>query len=714
MKRLFPILALAVLCASCSTTRVLGEGEYRLVRNDIAVEGEGQVRNSDISPYIRQSAQTWSPLICIYNWSGKDGLWHRLGTAPAVYDSTATASSLSNIATHMEYMGYYGSRVSGNVTLKGKKARVRYTVHLGKRYRIDSLIYDIPPGGEFPADFRSDSANTGRLLGEWLSESLLEQESGRSAGRMRDMGYFSLRKSNYSFEADTFANGSADLIYRIREYTRNETEAASVPLRRFYIDSVNVTRPASLKFSDNVLRGLNTIHHGDLYSETRVNDTYSRLSALKLFSGVQVQMTPKDTNLVDCDIALTQSQLQGFKVNMAGSVNSTGLFSLSPQFSYFHRNIFHGGEWLNLGFSGDFQYRPSDKTRADEFGISASVSFPRFLGLPYSFFKGSRIPRTEVNASFSHQNRPEYSRSIISTSFGYTGTNLGNISYQFYPMQVNFVRLYDLDPVFEASLSNNPFMRYSYLDHLDAGAGGIFYYNTSPDIVPQDSYMSHRLSVDLSGNLLALLKGLMPVNEDGAHLFAGVPYAQYVRGEYAWSRGWRFGGNDKQAVALRLLAGVGLAYGNSTAMPFEKQFYAGGASSMRGWQARALGPGSEARNEGFVIPSQTGDFKLEANLEYRFGLISKLEGALFSDVGNVWTLSGGSEEGLFRIGDFYKTVGADWGIGLRLNLTFILLRLDFGMKLYDPALAEGSRLVGAAEWLRSGNNALHFGIGYPF
>ena len=224
--------------------------------------------------------------------------------------------------------------------------------------------------------------------------------------------------------------------------------------------------------------------------------------------------------------------------------------------------------------------------------------------------------------------------------------------------------------------------------------------------------MFRRLSIDLSGNLISLFNGLLE-KSGSSYLIAGVPYSQYIRGEYSWGRTRRYGEDNRQAVAMRLLGGIGYAYGNSSALPFEKQFYAGGASSMRGWQARALGPGAESINTYFSIPSQTGDIKLEANLEYRFGIVWKFEGALFADVGNVWALTWDSPEGRFTH-EFYKTLGADWGAGLRLNMQFILVRVDFGMQLYDPSKPEGSRLIGTGKWLSSGNNAVHFGIGYPF
>ena len=199
----------------------------------------------------------------------------------------------------------------------------------------------------------------------------------------------------------------------------------------------------------------------------------------------------------------------------------------------------------------------------------------------------------------------------------------------------------------------------------------------------------------------------MGMNDDGSYCIGGSPYAQYIRGEYSFGRTWRFGSKDGNAIATRFLAGAGYAYGNSSALPFEKQFYAGGASSMRGWQARAVGPGFSVMNDAFIIPSQTGDMKLEANLEYRFKVFWKLEGALFTDIGNVWNLKEIPS-------DFLSSLAADWGTGVRLNLDFILLRIDFGMKVYDPSRNAGERFLNPGRWLRRGGNAFHFGIGYPF
>ena len=721
MKRVLFLSALCALLFSCSTTRVLKEGEYRLKGNEVTIIDDPLFNTSEVSNYIRQNESGggilgFNPFMYVYNWSKKDGIFHKLGTAPVVYDEASVGTSITNITNRLHYLGYYNCQVD-SITVRGYKTiKVNYLVTLGDRYKIEDIKFEVPEYEPFAADFLADTATvSSQLKGNWLSEQLLEGETVRSSARLRNLGYYSLTKNNYSFEADTLG-GHTLLKYRVREYERSQTSASALPLNKYTIGKVFISLPKDLKFRESVLKGLNTVKPGDVYSENTVATTYSRLSAIKLFSGVSVEMTQADSSTVDCSINLSRSPVQGFKVNLEGSSNSSGLMGISPQLSYFHKNIFHGGEWLNLGFNGDFQFKLDDDTKAIEYGITAGISFPRFLGLPYSLFRRSSIPRTEINLAFNHQNRPEYTRNLVSVKYGYTGTTKHNISYQLFPLQVNFVKLYGLDAAFSKTLSNNPYMRYSYQDHLDAGIGAVLYYNSSTEIVPSGDYLFHRLSMDVSGNVLSLFKNIMSVNADGSYCIGGSPYAQYVRAEYSVGRTWRL--DMSNAISTRLLAGAGYAYGNSSALPFEKQFYAGGASSMRGWQARALGPGFSAGDDAFIIPSQTGDIKLEMNLEYRFKLFWKLEGALFTDIGNVWNLkyedTAEGRLGAFRLNDFYNSLAADWGTGLRVNLEFILLRVDFGMKMVDPSKPDGSRVIGPGGWLKGSNNAFHFGIGYPF
>ena len=720
--RLLPaLLAVLILAVSCSTTRVIPEGEYRLAKNAIEITNSKKFDPSSLNQYIKQQPNStlfgWNPFMSIYNWADPDKetgmakFLRKIGTAPVVYSPFAVESTIESIENHLEYIGYYNSKVNSDIRVKGRKVAVNYLVHLGKQYPIDSLSYTLPERGTFAEDFRADLPNVGVKVGDYLSESALEDETVRGAAHFRDLGYYDFSKNNYVFEADTISvPGKLFLDMKVNEHSRNDSEENAQPLRKFYIDSVTISHSKDLIFKDKILKDLNTIHPGMMYSESDIRTTYTRLSALKLFSSVGIEVTPTDSNLVNCAINLTQSKLQGFKANLEASTNSSGLMGISPQLSFYHKNIFHGGEWLNLSFMGNFQFMLHDPIRSNEFGVSAGLSFPKFLGLPYSFFSGPNIPRTEINLSYNYQDRPEYTRNIFSTSFGYSGI-LRKLSYQFYPLQLNVVQLSHMDESFYETLSRNPFMRYAYQDHFDAGVGGTFYLSSSSEAIPSESYRYLRLTTDLSGNVIGLFKPMMKTDDEGRGLIFSIPYSQYVRAELTLGRTWMFGRGDRQAIATRLLAGAGHSYGNSSVLPFEKQFYAGGANSMRGWQARALGPGMSPMNESFIIPSQTGDMKLEANVEYRFPMFWKVEGALFVDAGNVWTFKQDDPKSKFDLDTLGDSIAMDWGLGLRVNLSFLVLRLDAAKKLHDPAV---QKWLGPDDWQKKGSGAIHFGVGYPF
>lgn len=720
--RLLPaLLAVLMLAVSCSTTRVIPEGEYRLAKNAIEITNSKKFDPSSLNQYIKQQPNStlfgWNPFMSIYNWADPDKetgmakFLRKIGTAPVVYSPFAVESTIENIENHLEYIGYYNSKVASDIRVKGRKVAVNYLVHLGKQYPIDSLSYTLPERGTFAEDFMEDLPNVGVKVGDYLSESALEDETVRGAAHFRDLGYYDFSKNNYVFEADTISvPGKLFLDMKVNEHSRNDSEENAQPLRKFYIDSVSISHSKDLIFKDKILKDLNTIHPGMMYSESDIRTTYTRLSALKLFSSVGIEVTPTDSNLVNCAINLMQSKLQGFKANLEASTNSSGLMGISPQLSFYHKNIFHGGEWLNLSFMGNFQFMLHDPIRSNEFGVSAGLSFPKFLGLPYSFFSGPNIPRTEINLSYNYQDRPEYTRNIFSTSFGYSGI-LRKLSYQFYPLQLNVVQLSHMDEIFYETLSRNPFMRYAYQDHFDAGVGGTFYLSSSSEAIPSESYRYLRLTTDLSGNVIGLFKPMMKTDDEGRGLIFGIPYSQYVRAELTLGRTWMFGRGDRQAIATRLLAGAGHSYGNSSVLPFEKQFYAGGANSMRGWQARALGPGMSPMNESFIIPSQTGDMKLEANVEYRFPMFWKVEGALFVDAGNVWTFKQDDPKSKFDLDTLGDSIAMDWGLGLRVNLSFLVLRLDAAKKLHDPAV---QKWLGPDDWQKKGSGAIHFGVGYPF
>ena len=698
-KYILSLCGAALITVSCSNARMLEqEGVQYLSANKIKFTERSELSTSDVTPYIKLEPQ---------------GL--KISRKKRVeFNQELVDASAQSIKDHLEYLGYYNSLVQTGISTKKNWVTVTYFITPGTRYKISEIRYKLPQGSALEADFLDDIPNISVKVGDYLSEAALEAECARSVAYLHTKGYYSINANYYSFEADTLSGPDNTILeMRLNEYTRNQTQAEGRMHDIFTIGDVTFSYPEGLKFDNKILKSLNTIKPGAVYDENEVNTTYSRLSALKVFSGVGIELSEAENNKVNCAINLIPSKLQGFKANWESSYNSSGLLGISPQLSYYHKSIFHGGEWLNLAFMGNFQRKFKSNIRSDEFGVSAGLSLPRFLGLPYEYFTGPNVPRTEINASYNFQSRPEYIRHIFSTSFGYSGYLSKGFTYQFYPLQLNMVRLNNIDPDFYENISSNPFMKYSYQNHLDAGMGGVLYYTSNTDLVPKTSYHYVRLSLDLSGNILYLLRGMMKEEPNGQKTLFGTPFSQYVRSELSFGKTWRLGRDNRQALATRLLVGMGLAYGNSSSLPFEKQFYSGGANSLRGWRSRSVGPGDSPLNQVFIIPSQTGDFKLEANLEYRFPLFWKLEGALFAETGNVWLWkSDNPSECLTK--DFYKTLAADWGSGVRVDLSFIVLRLDLGFRLHDPARAMGSRWVGPADWFRSDGCALHFGVGYPF
>lgn len=738
ISRYILLVMVAFFAASCSTTKVLQDGEYRLAMNKVKVTNDNHFNGKTLEPYIQQSSgpsfiKGWHPFLAVYNWqNGKGKGWdkfvQKIGVAPVIYNSETIAASEESIINHLQYIGYFNSDVEASVAVKKRNVFVTYNVKLGKQYPIKSLEWNVPEG-EFKEIFEADTNNISVKVGDPLSESALEAETVRSSKYFRDNGFFGFNKTFYTFEADTLKDpGAAHLEMKVLEYPRNASPDDAKPLKKFTIGNVSFTHPESMKIRPKVLSDLNLLRPGDLYSERMVNDTYQRLSSIKMFNSVNINVQESSDENVDCSINLTQGKQQGFKVNLEASTNSSGLFGISPQLSYYHKNIFHGGEWLNLSFMGNFQFKLKDKIHSNEFGVSAGLSLPKFLFLPYRLFKGT-IPRTDFNVSYNYQNRPEYTRNIVSASYGYTGTHLNQkLSYKVYPLQLNIVHLLNLDYNFYQSISKDPFLRNSYNNHFDFGTGGTLYYTTDANGTDRAPFYT-RLQIDLAGNILSAFGKLMKHDEYGHALVWGTPFSQFVRIETNVGKTWKFGRNDGQAIATRFVAGAGFAYGNSSALPFEKHFYGGGANSLRGWQTRSVGPGFSAKDSYFVIPNQTGDMKLEANIEYRFDIFWKLEGAAFIDAGNVWNMAlnyddSVSGESLFHWNDFYKAIAANWGLGIRADFNFLIVRVDWGMKFHDPARTTlignpdhpgiNSAWMGPKDWFSRDGYAVHFGVGYPF
>lgn len=688
----------AVSCVSYRTARKVPEGKYLLANNIVSITNSNKVHGSELSKYLTQSPTKMSEL-------GFNALF----VDPVIFDSTALASSEVAINSHLEFLGFYNSQVKTAVNTSRKKATVNYEVAIGKAYPIKSIDYIIRDSVIYKI-YTNELEGSYLKVGDRLSESNLELESERAASILRNNGYYGFTKNYFFYYADTTsAQDGALLSVVLENYTRNEAPSAARQHTAYTIGSVAIEPQGNLRVKESFLKYLNQIESNSLYNESAINNSYQRFTSNRLFSSVNIEMTPRDSSYVDCKILLSPSKLQSIGFNLEGSVNSTGLFGVNPTVSYTNKNLFGGGEYLTLGIGGNYQFMIKDPKHTTEFSLSSTLSLPRFLLLPSRYFSGPVLPKTNLSLSFNSQKRPEYERSILSTSYGYSWNHSQNLRFQWYPFRINAVNVFDMDEAFFSSLSSS-YLQYTYQSHLDIGGGVNMLYTTAPETNPKRSYFYARFQGDISGNILSMLDGGLSKNSSGKSLIFKVPYAQYARGELSLVQTSFFGREKKMSLAARLLGGVGYSYGNSEALPLEQRFYAGGANSLRGWHSRTVGPGNSQLDPSFKIANQTGDMHLEANLELRFPIFSVLNSALFADAGNVWNLSEGFDD-TFSFKNLSKSLAFSWGLGLRLDVTMLLIRVDLGIKGYDPAQMAWRK---PNEWFAPNGYTIHFGVGYPF
>ena len=746
LSRISLFCIILTLLTSCGTTRYVPDGEYLLKKYEIRGQG---IPPSTLSSYVRQRPNSsvfpgWKIKLGVYNMSPRtNSRWATFlkenGEAPVIFDPEALVSSKVNIDRYITSQGYYFNTIRDSIVYNKRKATVYLDIVLGKQYVISSTDYVVPDSIMHTFIF-PDTLNSLLRNRPILSETLLERESERITAHLRKFGYYNFTKNHISFIADTLQrDGEATLTLYFKEGNReDEIALAAAPQQRFRVGSIhifpdwqpekaiqnpnyesdmdsveykgiNISYTGKLKLRPKVIERINRLEIGKYYDEQLVTTTYNRFSSLRLFSGVTLQFDAMNTKL-DCKVRLTPSRIQGYKINLEASSNSSGLIGVSPALSYFHKNIFNGGEWLTMSFSGNFQFKFNSPIKSTELGASTTLSFPTLLfPVPHTWFS-NYTPQTDINTSYSFQQRPEFIRNILSLNFGYNWRSGERFHYRFSPIQLNIVRLYKVDSTFYKSL-NDPFLINSYQDHFDLGSSFTLYYTTDNTPVPKKSFYYLRWTTDLSGNSLGLFSGNMKKDRSGSYLLWGTAYSKYWRNEvnavYTWKP------VPEHSIAMRFYGGIGIAYGNSDALPFEKLLYAGGANSLRAWQARAIGPGAMPLDTTFSIPNQTGDVKLEVNVEYRPKLFWKLEGALFVDAGNIWTLRQdlGREAGAFRFRDFHKSIAVAGGVGIRLNLEFVLLRLDMGLVIRDP---HQQKWIPVYQWFKPNTYAIQFGVGYPF
>lgn len=701
----------------------------------------------------------------------------RIGQAPVLLDVNETAKSRENLKIYLDSRGYYSSSVGYSVDTvsKRKKAIVRYTLHQGKPYRISNFTYEVKDRFLEPI-LMTDTVN--RLLhkGDIFDITVLDQERSRIAQFLHNRGYYNFSVNNIEYEADTISQSYWVDVKMIVKQHLQKYNAKGKPILEnhsvYRLRNVNIfprynanaarMRPNYFSEFDTMqYRGLNIMYRGkktalrpavlrpnvllfpnSLYNADQVNTTYSNLVKMGYFKSARIEFTevadttkqryvtyvasghdaldtasPNYTHesYLDCNIYCTPALKQSFKTELEASTTSS-FYGLKATIGYQNRNIFRGAETLELQGTVGYEYMKAPKNskrHAVEFGVSAGISFPKFLFIRSSPLRNITTQHTKLELSFNYQNRPYYRRSLTSAVLSYSWKNRGNSSFVFRPISVNLVDVGYIDEAFFESLQSE-YLKNSYKSQLIMASSGSYIYNNSMTSAGRGRTV-FRINYELAGNLVdGLMHLFSSPTEDGYYKFLGIRYSQYFRTDMNVSHTISLG--EKTELAGRFVAGVGVAYGNSSAIPFDRLFYVGGSNSMRGWVPRTLGPGSSPLPDRVVYPAQLGDLKLEANLELRFPIWGVINGGLFFDAGNVWFVKEDKESttfdsAIFRFKDFYKQLGFNTGIGLRIDIKFVILRLDWGIQLHNPNRVEGERWIHDFRWK---NTALNFGVGYAF
>jgi outer membrane protein assembly factor BamA len=754
----FCTAALFATClSSCSSARKVPDGSYLLKKNRVVVPDSDKrfLSTDEIQSYIRQRPNRSDMFrfhLGLYNISGKDTTkWlnrklQEWGEPPVIFDSTLVKYSISNIKAYLRNLGLFNARVEDSIIYKKKKATVIYKVIPGSSYIIKKIEYDIHD----TAIKRFVLSDTVRLRqGRRLSINMLDREREIIAGKLRNNGYYTFNKSFISFKADSaVGNMAVNLKMTVQPLSKVENGKKinmNYPVYRInnvYIhtnynsllavtDSTYIKTFDTLQYNDmyllykndrnikpGVLSRVNLLEKGDIYSEDKVRKTHNNLSGLALFKSVTIQFREAGEGLLDCLILLDPLMIQSYEIDVELSTNASNMIGFSPGLSYRHKNMFKGSEVFNLDFRGVFQRSfGSSHLSSQEYNVGVSLDVPRFLmPVSLSYFK-TQVPHTQFSTSYVYQQRPDYTRAIGNFRFGYRWKSSQTRTFQLNLLDFNMIKMYELSDDFYANI-NNPYLRNMYSNHFVLGMTGSFIYSNQPENSRtrrrRESFWNYRINGDIAGNFLSLFSRSMPKDEDLVKRIAGMPYSQYVKGDVnlVYDRPL----NTASSVVYRFYFGIGKAYGNSLAMPFEKMYYSGGANSLRGWQVRGIGPGSVSADSIDIFPNQVADLRLELNVEYRFPLFWKFEGALFADAGNIWSLSPfDTREGArFAFDRFYKEFAVNTGLGLRLNFDYFILRFDSGFKVHHPGLPSGQRIITPDKWFHNDNFSLHFGINYPF
>ena len=721
-----------ILISSCNTSKYVPEDSSLLHRVTLHSDGSSSTV-TDLKPYVqpKPNAKWFSALrvpLAIYSLSGRDSTrWinrvlRRMGEAPVLYDSARTYQTAEILRNALQNRGYMSANVDVKVDRKKKKTTVDYYLHPGKQYYINEVRHIISDDSIRLLLDRHHVLENGLKQGQPLTVSRLEDERKRITTFLQNQGYYHFHREYIVYDADSISGSSMVGLTLVLLPYHQAGDDTPLPHPRYRIKDVNhvTTGSERIHLRRRIIEDNTLIEPGQWYSYEMQQKTYSRFGRLPnvKYTGITYTEVP-DTNLLDATIQIETHKPNSISFQPEGT-NTAGDLGAAAILTYENRNLFRGGERLSISLRAAFEaitglegYKNEDY---EEYGAEVQLTFPRLV-VPFLSQHTRRHTNgtSTVALNVNMQQRPEFHRRVFATAWRYRwNTEAHPISYRVDLLDLNYIYMPWISETFKRNYldsvtDRNVILRYSYEDMFIMKTGFGFTYSTPRNVL--------RFNIETAGNLLSLGSHLFnrKKNDDGQYTVFHIAYAQYAKTDIDYSHIIHFDGNN--TLVLHTALGLAWPYGNSRVLPFEKRYFSGGANSVRGWGVRRLGPGKFRGKDGHVdFINQTGDIKLDINMEYRTHLFWKLHGAAFIDIGNIWTWHHYAEQegGQFRLDRFYKQLAAAYGIGFRFNFDYFILRFDLGMKAVNPVYDTQREHWPLLHPRLSRDFHFHFAVGLPF
>jgi outer membrane protein insertion porin family len=715
------------------------------------------------------------------NWFWNLMLSKRNLDEPVIYDSLKTKESIKRMVSYLNNQGYFYATVEYKETLKHQKVSVKYKVNTGRNFMINKIDYEIPDSSLYYLAKKNEPLSLIKP-GMAYKQELLGSERERLMRVMQNAGYYKFGRDAIEFEIDTlhkmlFRNlmnpfeGIVN-VYNEKKGMERPTMDITVKIHNpddsaahydlYHIDSIftypdfpsygNTSdstfkelqrRDLTIRYRQNLLKPsvlsrTVLLRNNELYSSQKTNDAINRLYDLGAWQFVTLQYKEKkDTShKLDAYIYLTPKRRQELGANFEISTSSDYLLGSGITLNYKHLNIARSATQLNITLNGGIELirdNPSNKwmLQSQEIGGQVSLIFPRFI-IPFKIPQTNRSTvRTRLTTGIDYLTRTDkFYISNLNASFGYEWNESQNKRWIVKPISLNYVGV-NLNKLFrDSTVNKNPYLKRSF-EPAFIGGESVTYIFSNNDVYHKLHNSYFRANVEESGgwlNGINSLLGAVTGHKTNLDSLTHTSIANFVKLELDYRHYWNL--TTHTTLATRAYAGVGIAYGNSSVLPYIRQFTAGGPNSIRAWRLRTLGPGTfkDSSITATNFPDQTGDMKLEGNVEYRFDLLRlfdgtiNLKGATFLDAGNIWMLKKDADRpgSNFQLSSFYHDIAIGTGAGLRLDFSFFLIRLDWGIPIKIPYYTGNKNgwylsewQLGDGEWRRH-NIIWNIAIGYPF